>query len=68
MHVAVPSLTVTFPVGVPPLELTVNVTAIPWPTTEGFGVCPVIAVVVLAAPTDWLTGAEVLAAKLPSPA
>ena len=51
VHVAEPSLTVTFPVGVPPLEVTVKVTAIPWPTTEGFGVWPVIVVVVLAALT-----------------
>jgi hypothetical protein len=50
-QLAVPSLTVTVPVGVPPVEVTVNVTAIPWPTTEGFGVCPAIAVVVPAAPT-----------------
>jgi hypothetical protein len=66
VHVAVPSLTVTFPVGVPPLEVTVKVTAIAWPTTDGFGVWPVIAVVVLAAPTDWLTDADVLEAKFPS--
>ena len=32
-----PSLTVTFPVGVPPVEVTVNATATACPTTEGFG-------------------------------
>jgi hypothetical protein len=66
VHVAVPSLTVTFPVGVPPLDVTVNATAIAWPTVEGFGVCPVIVVVVAAAPTDWLTDADALDAKFPS--
>ena len=66
-HVAAPSLTVTFPVGVPPLDVTVNATAIPWPVTDGFGVCVVIAVVVLAAPTVWLTAVEVLVLKFPSP-
>jgi hypothetical protein len=64
---AVPSLTVTFPVGVPPPEVTVNATAIPWPVTDGFGVWVVIAVVVLAAPTVWLTAVDVLVAKFPSP-
>src|SRR6267143_2158456 len=64
----VPSLTVTLPVGVPPLEVTVNVTAIPWPTTEGSGVWPVIVVVVPAAPTGCVTAADVLPAKFPSPA
>jgi hypothetical protein len=56
------------PVGVPPLEVTVKVTAIPWPTTEGLGVWPVIVVVVLAALTVWLTPTEALAAKFASPA
>jgi len=51
LQVAAPSVTETVPVGVPPLELTVNATAIPWPVTDGFGVWVVIAVVVLAAPT-----------------
>ena len=67
LQVAAPSLTVTVPVGVPPLEVTVNATAIPWPVTDGFGVWVVIAVVVLAAPTVWLTAVDVLVAKLPSP-
>jgi len=67
-QVAAPSLTVTLPVGVPPLEVTVNATAIPWPVTDGFGVWVVIAVVVLAAPTVWLTAVDALVAKFPSPA
>jgi len=61
-----PSLTLTFPVGVPPVELTVNVTAIGCPTAEGFGVSPVTVVVVAAAP-PWGHPADVLPAKLPSP-
>jgi len=68
LHWAVPSLTVTVPVGVPPLAVTVYVTATPCPTADGFGVWPVIVVVVLAAPTFCVTPADVLAAKLPSPA
>jgi len=67
VQVAAPSVTVTLPVGVPPLEVTVNATAIPWPVTDGFGVWVVIAVVVLAAPTVWLTVVDVLVAKFPSP-
>ena len=67
LQVAVPSLTVTLPVGAPALDVTVNATAIPWPVTDGFGVWVVIAVVVLAAPTVWLTAVDVLVAKLPSP-
>src|SRR6266851_5754063 len=63
----VPSLTVTFPVGVPPLELTVNATATPWPVTDGFGVCVVIAVVVLAALTTtvavWVIATELMVAE-----
>jgi hypothetical protein len=64
MQLSVPSLTVTFPVGVPPAEVTVKATGTPWPTTEGFGVWLVIAVVVVAAPTVWVTLSEVLPAKL----
>jgi len=67
LQVAAPSVTVTLPVGVPPLEVTVNATAISWPVTDGFGVSVVIAVVVLAAPTVWLTAVDVLVAKFPSP-
>jgi hypothetical protein len=46
LQLAVPSLTFTLPVGVPPAEVTVKLTATPWPTTDGFGVCVVIDVVV----------------------
>jgi len=67
LQVAAPSVTVTLPVGVPPPEVTVNATAIPWPVTDGFGVWVVIAVVVLAAATVWLTAVDVLVAKFPSP-
>jgi hypothetical protein len=63
-HCAAPSLTVTVPVGVPPADVTVKVTAIPSPTTEGLGVWPVIVVVVAAAPTVCGTPADVLPAKL----
>jgi hypothetical protein len=62
VHVAAPSLTVTLPVGVPPLEVTVKLTRMPCPTTDGLGVWFVMADVVLAALTDWLTDADVLEA------
>jgi len=68
VHVSVPSLTVTFPVGVPPVDATVNVTATACPTTDGSGVWPVMVVVVAAAVTVCVTPAEVLPAKLASPA
>jgi hypothetical protein len=64
----VPSVTVTLPVGVPAAEVTVNDTTTPCPNTDGSGVWPVIVVVVLAGVTVWVTPAEVLVAKLPSPA
>ena len=67
----VPSLTVTVPVGVPlpgAVAATVNVKLTGWPTADGFGDWPVMAVVVAAAPTVWGTPAEVLTAKFPSPA
>jgi len=67
-QLTVPSLTVTLPVGTPPLEVTVKLTAIPWPTTEGSGVSAVMVVVVAAAPTVCVTPADVLAAKFASPA
>jgi len=53
---------------VPPLEVTVNVTAIPAPTSEGFGVWPVIVVVVPAVVTVWAAPTEVLPVKLVLPA
>jgi len=64
----VPSLTVTFPAGVPPVDVTVKVTAIPWPTTDGLGVWPLTVVVVAAAPTVWVTPADVLPVKPAFPA
>jgi hypothetical protein len=67
-QVAAPSLTVTFPVGVPPVDVTLKSTVTACPTTEGSGVSAVIVVVVLAAPTVWVTPAELLPAKFPSPA
>ena len=51
LQLCVPSLTVTVPVGVPlpgALATTLNVKLTAWPTAEGFGVCPVIVVVVAA--------------------
>src|SRR2546423_1591851 len=67
VHVAAPSLTVTSPLGTPPEEVTVKLTAIPWPTTEGSGLWPVIVVVVPAELTVGVTPAEVLPVKLASP-
>jgi len=68
----VPSLTVTFPAGVPvPGEFTVTVkfTVIAWFTNDGLGVWAVIVVVVAAAVTVWdVAGLDVLAVKLVSPA
>src|SRR5947199_2968152 len=66
----VPSLTVTVPVGVPlpgAAAVTAKVKSTAWPTVDGFGDCPVIAVVVAAAFTVWLAPAEVLVAKLGLP-
>src|SRR6266513_5311081 len=63
-----PSLTVTFPLGVPPPDVTVNATVTACPTTEGSGVSPVMVVVVAAAPTVCVTPADVLPAKLAFPA
>ena len=51
VQLCVPSLTVTFPVGVPlpgASTVTLKVTGTAWPTTEGSGVSAVIVVVVLA--------------------
>ena len=45
-----PSLTVTLPVGVPPLPVTVKVTATACPTDDGLGVCPVMVVVLAVLP------------------
>jgi len=67
----IPSLTVTVPVGVPlpgAVAVTAKVKSTAWPTVDGFGVCPVIAVVVAAGFTVWPTPVEVLPAKVPSPA
>ena len=65
-----PSLTVTFPVGVPlpgAVGLTVNVKLTACPTAEGFGLCVLMVVVVLAAVTVWATPVDVLPAKFASP-
>src|SRR5437764_10543476 len=59
----VPSLTVTFPVGVPPGDVTVNPTDTPCPTSDGSGVWSVIAVVVPAALKS--IGPEVTAVSVP---
>jgi hypothetical protein len=63
-----PSLTVTEPVGVPPVLVTVKLTVYGWPTVEGSGVSPVMLVVVGAAVTDWATPTDALPRKFPSPA
>ena len=69
----VPSLTVTLSVpGIVPLPgeftVTVKFTVMGWPMTEGFGVCAVIVVVVLAAFTVCeVAGLDALAVKLVSP-
>src|SRR5439155_152567 len=68
VQLSVPSLTVTLPVGVPLLEATLNDIVIASPNADGSGVWPVMVVVVVAWVTVWLTPADVLVAKLPSPA
>jgi len=55
-------------VGTPPSEVTLNATVIAWPTVEGSGVTLVMVVVVAAWFTVCPTPAEVLTAKLASPA
>jgi len=70
LQLCVPSLTVTVPVGVPlpgALVVTVNVKVTVWPSADGFGVCPVMAVVVAAAFTVWAVPPEALVAKLAFP-
>ena len=66
------TVTVTVPVGVPlpgAFAVTVNVKLTACPTADGSGVSPVIAVVVAAGFTVWVTGVAVLLpAKLASPA
>ena len=65
-----PSLTVTLPVGVPvpgDTGVTVKLMATGCPTTDGFGVCVVIAVVVAAWFTVWDAPTEALPMKLVSP-
>src|SRR2546430_16471575 len=66
LQLCVPSLTVTVPVGVPlpgALVVTVNVKVTAWPSADGFGVCPVMAVVVAAAFTAWAVPLDALVAK-----
>jgi len=67
VQLSVPSLTVTLPVGVPPLEVTLKLTVVAWPTVEGSGNTFVMAVLVAAWFTVWLTPGDVLPAKLASP-
>lgn len=70
MHEAVPSETVTAPVGVPApgaATATENVTSTEAPAADGFGVCETIAVVVGAADTVWPAVPE-LAANVADPA
>src|SRR2546422_9494390 len=70
LQLCVPSLTVTVPVGVPlpgAVAATVNVKLAGWPTAEGFGDWPVMAVVGAAAFTLWGVPADALVAKLASP-
>ena len=69
LSAVLPSMKTTLPVGVPipgltTLTVAVNITL--WPNTDGF-VAEVNPVLLLALPTTWLTVAEVLPAKLPSP-
>lgn len=70
LQVWVPSLTATVPVGVPlpgASAVTVNVKLTACPTADGFGVCPVIVVVVAAALTVCELPDDVLPPKLASP-
>ena len=67
VQVAVPSVTVTLPVGVPlPGEFTATpkLTRTPWPTTDGLGVCELMVVAVSAGLTVCDTAALVLPLKL----
>ena len=71
MQLFTPSLTVTLPVGVPlpgAVAVTVKFTATNCPTVEGSGRWLVIAAVVAARFTVWLTPLETLPLKLASPA
>ena len=62
-----PSPIVILPVGVPLLPVTVNVIVTACPTTDGFGVCVVIVVAVLAWFTVCDNAEEVLLVKFVSP-
>jgi hypothetical protein len=64
-----PSLTLTLPVGLPlpgATAVTVKLMVTDCPTTDGLGVCDVIAVVVLAWLTVWDSIDEALPVKLAS--
>src|SRR5207245_9078544 len=66
----VPSLTVTVPEGVPlpgALADTVKLKLTAWPTADGSGAWPVIAVVVAAAFTVWDAPADELLPEMASP-
>jgi len=67
----VPSVTNTSPVGVPTpgaTAATLTDTATAWPTSEGFGVCESIVVVVESRFTVCITAVEMLELKSSSPA
>src|ERR1041385_7759479 len=68
VQLSVPLLTVTLPVGLPAVDVTVKLIVTLWPTTDGSGVSDVIAVVVTARLTWCGSGAEVLVVKFASPA
>jgi hypothetical protein len=53
LQLSTPSLTVTEPVGVPPLDVTEKLTVTACPTDEGSGTSEVMTVVVLARLTEW---------------
>jgi hypothetical protein len=61
------SVTETFPLGVPPAEVTVKVTVTGWLSADASGASPVIVVVVVAWFTVWAS-VSLLLAKLASPA
>ena len=67
VQLTVPSDTVTLPVGVPPLDVTVKLIVIDWPTTDGSGTTPVMVAVVEAWFTVCATPDDVLPLKLASP-
>ena len=67
VHASTPSLTVTFPVGVPLPAPTSYWTLTTWPTTDGSGLSEMIVVVVGVPLTVCASGADVLGLKFESP-